>query len=81
MAHVFRAKTFIGSGSALNHNETDFRGNKGVSGIVEDYLSSNDSGGTGSDIDEVLAVSSCKLSGSRVFTIVVIEDEEGGGGG
>ena len=44
--------------------------------LWENYEKYNDT-----DIDERLAVSSCSLSGDRVFTIVVLEDEVGGGGG
>ena len=81
MAHVFRAKTFIAPSTALSSGDTDFRGNKSMSDLVQDYMAENDIGGTSSDIDEILAVSSCSLSGDRVFTIVVMEDETGGGGG
>ena len=81
MAHVFRAKTFIAPATALNQSQTDGRGNKPMSDLVQDYMAANDVGGTSSDIDEILAVSSCSLSGDRVFTIVVMEDETGGGGG
>jgi len=81
MAHVFRAKTFIADATALSSGDTDFRGNKSMSDLVQDYMAANDIGGTSSDIDEILAVSSCSLLGDRVFTIVVMEDETGGGGG
>ena len=81
MAHVFRAKTFIAPATALNQSENDARGNKSMANLVDTYIDSQDIGGTGSDIDEILAVSSCSLSGDRVFTIVVLEDEVGGGGG
>ena len=81
MAHVFRAKTFIADATALSHSESDSRGNKSMSDLVQDYMAANDVGGSGSDIDEILGVSSCSLSGVRVFTIVVMEDETGGGGG
>ena len=81
MAHVFRTKTFIAPATALTGTETDGRGNNSMSKLVDAYIESQDGGGTGSDIDEILAVSSCSLSGDRVFTIVVLEDEVGGGGG
>tara|TARA_R100001594_G_scaffold145544_1_gene195850 strand:+ start:698 stop:943 length:246 start_codon:yes stop_codon:yes gene_type:complete len=81
MAHVFRAKTFIAPATALNQSQADSRGNDSMSKLVDTYIDSQDTGGTGSDIDEIIAVSSCSLSGNRVFTIVVIEDEVGGGGG
>ena len=51
-----------------------------MSKLVEDYLTAKDAGGGSADIDEVISVSSCGLSGGRVFVIVVIEDETGGGG-
>ena len=79
MAHVFRAKTFIAPATALNQSQTDGRGNKPMSRLVDDYIDSQDIGGAGSDIDEIIAVSSCSLSGDRVFTIVVLEDQTEGG--
>ena len=79
MAHIFRAKSFITDATALADTETDSRGNKGVSGIIEDYLESSDAGGSGVDIDEIISIASCSLSGDRVFTIVVLEDQTAGG--
>ena len=79
MAHKFRAQTFIASATALDNTQTDRRGNDSLSKQVEDYLTTQDAGGGSTDIDEIIAVSSCKLNGDRVFTIVVIEDEYGGG--
>ena len=79
MPHQFRAKTFIGDATALVDTAEDVRGRNPISGQVEDYLESQDIGGSSNDIDEVISVSSCKLSGDRVFTIVVIEDESAGG--
>ena len=79
MAHVFRVKSFIADATALDNTQTDRRGNHSLSKQVEDYLTLTDAGGSSSDIDEIIAVSSCKLNGDRVFTIVVLEDEHGGG--
>ena len=79
MAHVFRAKSFIADATALADTETDSRGNIGVSGQVENYLETHDSGGGSLNIDEIISISSCKLSGDRVFTIVVLEDQTEGG--
>ena len=74
MAHLFRAKSFIRAASA----NAD-----GVDGTlpddVEKYLESQDAGGASLDIDEVLAVTSCSLSGDRIFTLVIIEDQIAGG--
>ena len=81
MAHVFRAKSFIAPATALLSSQDDARGNKSMSKLVRTWIASQDIGGTGSDIDEIIAVSSCRLSGDRIFTIAVIEDEMGGGGG
>ena len=80
MAHVFRAATFIAPASAKSNTESDIRGNDSMSKLVEDYLTAKDAGGGSADIDEVISVSSCGLSGGRVFVFVVIEDETGGGG-
>tara|TARA_R110000824_G_scaffold81812_3_gene205477 strand:- start:1953 stop:2195 length:243 start_codon:yes stop_codon:yes gene_type:complete len=79
MAHKFEAKSFITDATALDNTQTDGRGVDSVAKQVEDYLTLNDAGGSGSDIDEVIAVTSCKLKGDRVFTLVVIEDEYSGG--
>ena len=79
MGHVYRAKSFIADANALGDTHTDARGNQGISGLVEDYLESQDAGGGSTDIDEVISVASCSLKGDRVFTIVVIEDQTGGG--
>ena len=76
MAHVFRAQSFIANATALDNTETDGRGNFSISKLVEDKLSLLNFGGTGNDIDEIISVTSCKLSGDRVFVLVVIEDEE-----
>ena len=76
MAHVFRAQSFIANATALDNTETDGRGNFSISKLVEDKLSLWNFGGTGNDIDEIISVTSCKLSGDRVFVLVVIEDEE-----
>ena len=76
MAHVFRAQSFIANATALVNTETDGRGNFSISKLVEDKLSLWNFGGTGNDIDEIISVTSCKLSGDRVFVLVVIEDEE-----
>tara|TARA_R100000152_G_C6649981_1_gene91886 strand:+ start:302 stop:541 length:240 start_codon:yes stop_codon:yes gene_type:complete len=79
MSSVFRAKTFIAPATALDNDGTDSRGRLGMANLVQNYLSANDVGGSETDIDEVLSVSSCKLSGDKVFTIVVIEDDIGTG--
>ena len=74
MAHVFRAKSFITNASATDDSSTS-----SMAGLVEDYLETQDSGGSSLDIDEIFSISSCKLSGDRVFTIVVLEDQTEGG--
>ena len=79
MAHIFRAKSFIGDATALSDTATDSRGNEGISGLVQYYLETNDAGGGSTDIGEVNSVTSCKLNGDRVFVLVVIEDETGSG--
>ena len=79
MAHVFRAQSFIADATALDNTETDGRGNDSLSKLVEDRLTIWDTGGTGNDIDEILSVTSCGLSGDRIFVLVVIEDESAGG--
>jgi hypothetical protein len=78
MAHVFRAKSFIGDSSAKSHGQTDGRGVDSLSKQVEDYLSLHDVGGA-TNIDEVNSVTSCKLNGDRVFVLVVLEDNTGSG--
>ena len=75
MAHRFLAQSFIADATALDNTETDARGNDSLAKLVEDKLTLWDSGGAGEDIDEVLALASCGLSGDRVFVLVVIEDE------
>ena len=79
MASTIRAKSFIADATALDNTESDRRGNDSMSKLVEDYLSQQDAGGASLDIDEVLSVTSCKLSGDRTFVLVVIEDGTGGG--
>ena len=79
MGHVFRAKSFIRDATALANGETDGRGTIGISDEVENYLTANDTGGGAVDIDEVISISSCKLKGDKVFTLVVIEDDVAGG--
>ena len=79
MAHIFRAQSFIADATALDNTQTDGRGNNSISKLVEDRLTLWDFGGTSRDIDEILSVTSCKLSGDRVFVLVVIEDQSGGG--
>ena len=81
MSHRFEAQSFIADATALNNTQTDGRGNDGIAKLVEDHLTTQDSGGSTTDIDEVIAVTSCKLSGDRVFVLVVIEDDIAGGGG
>ena len=73
MPHIFRVKSFITDASADDDGEES-----SMAGLVEDYLEVNDAGGT-TDIDEVISATSCKLSGDRIFTLVVIEDQTGGG--
>ena len=79
MAHIFRAKSFIADATALDNTESDGRGNFSMSRLVEDYLTASDEGGGTVDIDEVISVSSCRLKGDRIFTVVVIEDQTAGG--
>ena len=79
MAHVFRAKSFIKNATALADGEKEIRGEPGISGEAENYLEVQDAGSVSTDIDEVLSITSCKLSGDRVFVLVVIEDEVAGG--
>mgnify|MGYP003144161010 CR=1 FL=1 len=74
MAHIFRAKSFIADASA-----DDDSNDSSMAGLVEYYLEAQDAGGSSVDIDEIISVSSCKLSGDRVFTIVVLEDQTAGG--
>ena len=74
MPHIFRAKSFITDASAEDNSTTS-----SMAGLVEDYLTANDAGGNTNDIDEVISVTSCKLKGDRVFTLVVIEDQVPGG--
>ena len=81
MAHIYKAKSFIADATALDNTQTDSRSNDGISKLVEDYLTISDLGGTPTDIDEVLSVTSCKLKGDRVFVLVVLEDDIAGGGG
>ena len=81
MAHKFRAESFIADATALDNTQTDGRGNDSIAKLVEDYLTTNDAGTSGTDIDEVITVTSCNLKGDRVFVLVVIEDEYAGGGG
>jgi len=79
MPHIFKAKSFVADASALSDAQTDGRGNKGVSGLLEDYLEAQDTGGVAVDIDEIISISSCKLKGDRVFVLTVIEDQVAGG--
>ncbi len=81
MANVIRAKSFIADATALTNTQTDGRGNDGISKLVEDYLTTQDSGGSSTDIDTIFSVTSCKLSGDKVFVLVVLEDDIAGGGG
>jgi len=74
MAHVFRAKSFITDASANDESVANT-----AAELVKDYLEAQDSGGAGADIDEIFSISSCKLSGDRVFTIVILEDQTEGG--
>ena len=78
MGHVFRADSFIASATALDNLETDGRGNAGIAQLVENSLSGHDAGGNTKDIDEVISLASCRLSGDRVFVIYVIEDQTTG---
>lgn len=79
MSHVFRAESFIAPPTAKKSDGIttvyDGRGNESISELVENYLTENDAGGTGRDIDEVLSVTSCTLSGGRIFVLIVIEDD------
>ena len=79
MPHIIRAKSFISDASVKKHNELDIRGNVSLAGEIEDYITDADTGGSSVDIDEVLSVSSCRLGGDRIFTIVVLEDQTAGG--
>ena len=74
MAHAFRAKSFITKASANDDSVANT-----AAGLVENYLELIDAGGSGVDIDEIISITSCKLKGGRVFTLVVLEDETGGG--
>ena len=71
MAHVFRAKTFIAPATALNQSENDGRGNSSMSKLVDTYIDSQDTGGTGSDIDEILSVSSLFPAGMSKITLAL----------
>ena len=75
MGSIIRAKSFIADATALDNTETDGRGNNSMSKLVEDYLTSQDSGGSDVDIHEVLSITSCKLKGDKVFVLAVIEDD------
>ena len=77
MAHRFIAKTFIRDAAVGDHTVSHLPGN--LPDDVEYYLTAKDSGGASNDIDEVIAVTSCKLKGDRVFVLVVIEDQFTGG--
>jgi monomeric isocitrate dehydrogenase len=79
MASTIRAKSFIADATALSHVDNDRRGQSSMSKLVKAYLATHDAGGSGTDIDSVLSVTSCKLKGDRVFVLVVIEDGTGGG--
>jgi hypothetical protein len=74
MAHLFRAKSFITDASAVDDSTT-----ASMAGLVENYLEAQDAGGDSADIDEIICVTSCKLKGDRVFTLVVLEDQVAGG--
>ena len=74
MGHVFRAFSFITDASAKDDSDTD-----STAGQIENELENADVGGSSRDIDEVISVTSCKLKGGRVFTLLVLEDETPGG--
>ena len=84
MSDKFRAKTFITDATALTNTQTDSRGNDSMAKLVEDYLTTLNSGTTSTDLSgsagaRQISISSCKLKGDRVFTIVVAEDQYSGG--
>ena len=81
MAHVFRAKSFIADATALDNTQTDGRGNDSMAKLVEDYLTAqdDDTGSGATDIDQIFSISSCKLSGDRIFVLAVIEDDVASG--
>lgn len=74
MAHVFRAQSYIRDANPATEADND-----SIPDDVEKYIEGQDTGGGGSDIDEVICVSSCRLSGDRIFTLIVIEDQVSGG--
>ena len=83
MADKFMAKTFITDATALDNTQTDGRGVNSMAKQVEDYLTSLNSGGASADLSGApgarqISISSCKLKGDRVFTIVVAEDQYSG---
>ena len=79
MAHAFRAKTFVAPASALDNTQTDGRGDSSMAKLVEDYLTNIDSGGSSTDSDEVISITSCKLNGDKVIVFVLVEDQYTGG--
>ena len=75
MASIYRAKSFIADATALDNTQTDGRGNDSIAKLVEDYFTLHDAGASVRvKIDEIFAVTSCRLSGDRIFVLVVLED-------
>ena len=76
MAQRFLVKSFINDAKAI---ESDWPSSAtiNVSNDVDRYTTTYG----GQPNDDVIAVTSCQLSGNRIFTLVVLDDQYAEGGG